>query len=73
VPGKRTTAAAFAEYTTLALLLPLSTFVGYLFGRWLDSLFHTHWIYLAGLILGSVTGFASLILQITRDTGDGGS
>lgn len=71
--GKKTTAAAFAEYSSLALLLPVSTFLGYLLGRWLDSLLATHWIYLVGLILGSVAGFVALIRQIMRDSSDGGS
>lgn len=71
--GKKTTAAAFAEYSSLALLLPASTFVGYLLGRWLDSRFATHWIYLVGIILGSVGGFVALIRQIMKDSGDAGS
>ena len=69
--GKKTSAAAFAEYSGLALLLPASTFVGYLLGRWLDHIFGTHWIYLAGLILGSVGGFVQLIRQILKDSGNG--
>lgn len=72
-PGKKTTTSAYAEYSGLALLLPASTFVGYLLGRWLDGRFGTHWIYLAGLILGSVSGFVALIRQIMRDSDDGGS
>jgi len=69
---KKTSAAAFAEYSSLALLLPASTFVGYALGGWLDHLFATHWIYLAGLILGSAAGFVALIRQILRDSDDGG-
>ena len=63
-------AASFAEYSALALLLPVSTFVGYLIGYWLDRLFHTHFLYIVFLILGSIGGFVQLIRQVMRDTRD---
>jgi len=52
------------------LLLPVSTFVGYLIGYWLDRVFHTHFLYIVFLILGSVGGFAQLIRQVMRDSRD---
>ena len=67
MPGSRKPAASFAEYSALALLLPASTFAGYLIGYWLDRLFHTHFLYLVLLILGSVGGFVQLIRQVMRD------
>ena len=70
---KRTTAARFAEYTSLALLLPLSTFVGYVIGYYLDKAFHTTWLSILFLILGSVAGFVSLIRQILQDERDDAS
>ena len=73
MPRKKTTAASYAEYSGLALMLPAATFVGYLLGRWLDSLLATRWMYLAGLILGSIAGLVALIRQIMQDSGDGGS
>lgn len=60
-------AARYAEYTALALLLPVSTFVGYLLGGLLDRVFHTHFLYIVFLILGSVAGFVQLIRQVMRD------
>lgn len=62
--------AAAAEYSSLALLLPVSTFVGYLIGYWLDRAFGTHWLYLLFLILGIAGGFTQLIRQIMRDSSD---
>jgi F0F1-type ATP synthase assembly protein I len=59
------------EYTSLAFLLPVSAFVGYLIGYLLDKKFGSHWMYLAGLILGIVAGFVKLIQQLMRDTRDG--
>lgn len=71
-PGK-TPAARYAEYSGLALLLPVSTFIGYLIGYWLDRAFGTTWLRIVFLILGSVGGFVTLIRQIMRDSRDDGS
>ena len=60
------------EYTSLAFLLPVSTFVGYAIGYLLDKAFHTHWLYIPFLILGIVSGFVQLIRQLMRDTRDDG-
>ena len=71
-PGK-TPAARYAEYSGLALLLPASTFAGYLIGYWLDRAFGTTWLRIVFLILGSAGGFVTLIRQIMRDSRDDGS
>lgn len=60
--------ASVAEYTSLAFLLPASTFVGYIIGYYLDKLFHTSFLYLVFLILGSVSGFVQLLRKLQRDT-----
>jgi F0F1-type ATP synthase assembly protein I len=60
-----------AEYTTLAFVLPVCAFVGYLLGYLLDKEFETGWMYIAGLILGIVAGFVQLLRQLRRDTRDG--
>lgn len=56
------------EYMSLALLLPMATLVGYALGYLLDKAFHTHWIYMPGLIFGIAAGFTQLIRQLMRDT-----
>jgi F0F1-type ATP synthase assembly protein I len=61
------------EYTSLALLLPSATLVGYIIGYLLDKAFGTHWLYILFLILGIVSGFVQLIRQLMRDTRDDGS
>ena len=53
-----------ARYSQLALVLPAATFVGWLIGLGLDRWLHTKWLYLAGLILGIVAGFAELIRTV---------
>ena len=67
---KQTTAARYAEFTGLAILLPASTFVGYALGYYLDKYFGTTWLKILFLILGSVAGFVALIRQIMRDSND---
>ena len=67
---KQTTAARYAEFTGLAILLPASTFVGYAIGYYLDKYFGTTWLKILFLILGSVAGFVTLIRQIMRDSND---
>ena len=68
--AKKTFAARAAEYSSLALVLPVSTFTGYIIGYWLDKKFGTTWIRVAMLILGSVAGFVQLIRQIMQDSRD---
>ncbi len=52
------------------MLLPASTFVGYIIGYYLDKAFGTTWLRILFLILGSVGGFVELIRQIMRDSGN---
>ena len=58
------------EYTSLAFMLPIATFLGYAAGYLLDKAFHTHWIYIPGLLLGIAAGFVQLVRQLMRDTRD---
>ncbi len=69
---KKTFMVMVGEYTSLAFLLPVSTFVGYLLGYLLDKAFGTHFLYIPGLIFGIAAGFVQLIRQVMRDTRDGG-
>jgi F0F1-type ATP synthase assembly protein I len=73
VPEPRKSAASqFAQYSSLALLLPVSTVVGYAIGHWLDARLGTDWLEIVFLILGSAAGFLQLIRQIMRDSKDDG-
>ena len=71
--GKKPFLLLVGEYTSLALLLPSATLVGYIIGYLLDKAFGTHWLYILFLILGIVSGFVQLIRQLMRDTRDDGS
>ena len=55
------------KYTSLALLLPLSTCIGYAMGYGLDLLFHTGWLRFIFLVLGTVSGFIELIRELDKD------
>jgi F0F1-type ATP synthase assembly protein I len=67
---KKSWMATAGEYTSLALLLPISTFVGYAIGYLLDKAFGTHFLYVVFLVLGTVAGFVQLIRQFLRDSRD---
>jgi ATP synthase protein I len=54
-----------ANYSQLAFIFPAATVVGWLIGVALDRWLHTTWLYLAGLILGIIAGFAELIRLVT--------
>jgi F0F1-type ATP synthase assembly protein I len=54
----------FARYSGLAILLPASTFVGYLIGYGLDHLLSTHFLKIVFLVLGTIGGFIDLIREI---------
>ena len=70
---KKSWMAMVSEYTALAFLLPISTFVGYGIGYLLDKAFGTHFLYLVFLAIGIVAGFVQVIRQVQRDTRDNGS
>lgn len=62
---KRSFLVLAARYSSLALALPASTFVGWIIGSLLDKWLHTTWLYLVGLILGSIAGLVELIRAAT--------
>lgn len=57
-----------ARYSELAMIFPAAVVVGWLAGAALDRWLHTTWLYLVGLILGGVAGFADLIRLVMRDS-----
>lgn len=69
--SKKPWPALVGEYTSLAFMLPLATLIGYVIGYLLDKAFHTHWIYIAGLIFGIAAGFVELVRLLMRDTRNG--
>ena len=60
-----------AKYSQIGFALPAATILGWFLGARADRWLHTTWLYLAGLILGIVTGFVYLIRTVSKadDTG----
>ena len=56
------------KYINLALLLPISTFIGYFMGYGLDMLFHIGWLRYIFLALGTVAGFIELLRELNQGT-----
>jgi F0F1-type ATP synthase assembly protein I len=63
---KQSPAAVWARYSQIAFILPAAVVVGLLLGKLLDYWFHTHWIFLAGIIVGAVAGFVDIIRTVMR-------
>ena len=55
------------KYTSLAMLLPISTFVGWAMGYGIDYLFHTTWIRWVFMGLGTVSGFLTLLRELDAE------
>ena len=55
------------KYVNLALLLPVSAFVGYLIGYGIDAIFHTLWIRYVFLALGILAGFVETFRTLNSD------
>jgi F0F1-type ATP synthase assembly protein I len=60
-PASKSGLDQIAKYSELAMLMPAGCAGGWLVGAYLDSKFGTHWMFLAGLALGFVGGFAQVI------------
>ncbi len=54
------------KLTQIAFVLPIAVAAGWLAGVLADRLFHQHWIYIVGLVLGTIAGFAGLFRMIAE-------
>lgn len=52
------------KLTQIAVILPCAVFIGWALGLLLDKWLHQHWIYIAGIIFGSVAGFVQIFRLI---------
>jgi F0F1-type ATP synthase assembly protein I len=60
-----------ARYSEIGFVIPAAVALGYVLGRLLDHWFHTHWLYLAGVIFGAVVGFVEMIRMASAAANDG--
>jgi F0F1-type ATP synthase assembly protein I len=65
-PDLKRSAADWARYSQIAFIIPAAVVVGLLLGKLLDYWLHTHWLFLVGIIVGSIAGFVDMIRTITR-------
>ena len=59
--GKPNALVSAARYSEIGFIIPAAVFLGYALGKLLDYWLHTHWFYLAGVLLGAVAGFVQMI------------
>jgi F0F1-type ATP synthase assembly protein I len=60
--------ASVGTYLSLAFLLPLSTFVGYVLGTLLDRAFGTHFLYIVFLLFGIAAGFIEMVRRFSKES-----
>ena len=60
--------ALAGQYTSLAMILPVSVAVGYILGRLLDRWLGTSFLYIVFLLLGIAAGFVQLLRQVSKDS-----
>jgi len=63
---KQSAAVEWARYSQIAFIIPAAVVVGLLLGKLFDYWLHTRWLFLVGIILGSIAGFIDMIRVITR-------
>jgi F0F1-type ATP synthase assembly protein I len=55
----------WARYSQVAFIIPGAVVAGLIVGALIDKWLHTHWVYIAGVIVGAVAGFIQLIRTLT--------
>ena len=54
----------WARYSEIAFIIPAAVVVGLLIGKLLDHWLHTHWLFIAGVIVGAILGFVQMIRMV---------
>jgi F0F1-type ATP synthase assembly protein I len=62
---KKSASYTFAKYSQVAFIVPGAVVAGLLLGALIDKWLHTHWVYIAGVIVGAVFGFIQLVRTVT--------
>jgi len=65
---KQSAAVVWARYSQIAFIIPAAVVVGLLLGKLLDYWLHTRWLFLVGIIVGSIAGFVDMIRTITLNS-----
>jgi F0F1-type ATP synthase assembly protein I len=59
-----------ARYTEMGFIIPAAAFAGLLLGKLFDYWLGTHWIYIAGVVLGIIAGFIQMIRMAMAASND---
>jgi ATP synthase protein I len=57
----------------VALLLPSSAFVGWIFGALLDKALHQTWISLVGILFGGISGIVYVVRMVMAQSAKAGN
>jgi F0F1-type ATP synthase assembly protein I len=68
---KKSTMAAIGEYTSLAMVLPVSTLVGGGIGYLIDRGLHTHFLWIIFGFAGTAGGIIEVMRQLQRSEKQG--
>ncbi len=63
---KKSSMGAVGEYTSLAMVLPISTLVGGGIGYLIDRLLHTHFLWIVFGMLGTAGGIIEVLRQLQK-------
>jgi len=66
--GKDNDTKNIGKYLELAILLPVSTMIGYAMGYGLDKLFGTSFLYLIFIFIGTAAGIVQLVRELNKMT-----
>jgi F0F1-type ATP synthase assembly protein I len=61
-------AVIWARYSQIAFIIPAAVVIGLLLGKLLDYWFHTHWLFLVGIVIGAVAGLTDVIRTVIKQT-----
>jgi F0F1-type ATP synthase assembly protein I len=67
-PSEQKFITSAARYSEIGFIIPAAVIMGFFLGKLLDYWWHTHWIYLAGLIFGAIVGFVQMIRTALAST-----
>ncbi len=60
-PKEKNLLVQAARYSEMGFIIPAGAFAGLLLGKLLDHWMGTHWIFIAGVVLGIIAGFTQMI------------
>jgi len=55
------------RYLSIAMMIPVATFIGYAIGYYLDKTFHTTFLKIVFLLAGIAAGFIELFRELSKD------